>query len=66
MLFIFQDVTYQSNSENSPSKSDGELVVFTFTLEGALKFLGVDVAVQKEMGSPNYFKFTRELKSAKM
>ena len=23
-------------------------------------------AVQKEMGSPNYFKFTRELKSAKI
>ena len=25
-----------------------------------------DGAVQKEMGSPNYFKFTRELKSAKI
>ena len=25
-----------------------------------------DGAVQKEMGSPNYFKFTREFKSAKI
>ena len=30
-----------------------------------LKIKGIG-AVQKEMGSPNYFKFTREFKSAKI
>ena len=29
-------------------------------------FSFVEGAVQKERGSPNYFKFTRELKSAKI
>jgi len=30
------------------------------------EFTELQGAVQKEMGSPNYFKFTREFKSAKI
>ena len=38
-------------------KWQGAVETMAFTKKGA---------VQKEMGSPDYFKFTRELKSAKI
>ena len=51
------------------SVSDNASPVVYCVLVGFLAIYGPvqkNGAVQKEMGSPNYFKFTRELKSAKI